>query len=1635
MNQKKKLSRKVISYVLALVMVFSILTGIVPGMGITAQAAEATTLTAETTTWVNGDYVVPAGGVTISGHITVKGIVNLTLTEGATLTANMGITLGQNARLNVSGKGAMVVNGSNGNTNSTVAGTGKLVLKSGTLTATGGNGQSFSSGNETTGNTGGVAINGTVAVNGGTLAATGGNGGSLNAHTISELKGGTGGAAIGGAVTINGGTVTATGGNGGSITITNYGDSNKGGNGGAAIGGAVTINGGTLTATKGDNGTLNIKNGSPNYAGTGSAGYDGTLTLGANVKLYEGTDNTGTVLDDNDSDSRVYSGEKKANMYAYGSDVDAVADKSELNDAITVAEKWYGRIKNNTDYIDIASALKTAIDTAKAVADNDEAGQDVVDTATQNLITAILSAEASISMGTTWEEETYVVPIFGETIAGHITVTGTVNLILTKGATLTANAGITLNDGATLNVSGDGAMVINGTSGNTNSTVAGSGVLVLKSGTLTATGGTGGSVGTEQMNATANAGGAAINGAVTVKGGTLTATGGTGGSIGNYSISCTSGAGGAAINGAVTVNGGTLTATDGTKGTSGNAHKPTLGAGGAGYSGTLTLGKGVKLYEGTEANEEKLLDGNDSASHVYEGEKKAKMFAIAEGPDKTALDDAITAAVTLYDSIKNNNDYIDIASTLKTAIDAAKGVAESDEADQDGIDAAKTAITTAKTTAETAKKNIDDTKAANAVIEKINALPLAGDVTASDKSAIEEAREAYDKLTDDQKEIVNKDASILLYLQAAEEALAALPEILDSTSTTWNKNATITDNLITIDDKVTVTADITLTIPEGKTLTVNGGIDAGEYTVTVAGKGMLVVTGTNGTEGTNGTSNGGAGSDGFKGNIIVDGATVTVTGGNGGNVTGSYVISGSNGGNGGNGVAGNITVNSGSATVTGGNGGTGGSGRHSGSSGSTGIAVTGTITGPTVEESADNSTWTKIESGASSTKKYIKVSEATAEVVKSKIDALPNADEVTIEDKTDIQKARDAYNALDDTEKGKITEDTLKKLTDAEDALAAAEASNVINALPSAADITIANKEAVEAARKAYDDLTDAQEAYVSADTLKKLTDAEDALAAAEASNVINALPSAADITIANKEAVEAARKAYDDLTDAQEAYVSADTLKKLTDAEDALAAAEASNVINALPSAADITIANKEAVEAARKAYDDLTDAQEAYVSTDTLKKLTDAEEALKELTDKAAADSVTDTINKLPASDKVATTDKAAIEAARKAYDALTADQKAKVTPETLKNLEAAEKALAAAEKKETDDTDAAKKVTDAINALPASDKVATTDKATIEAARKAYDALTAEQKAKVTPDTLKKLEAAEKALATAEKKETDDTDAAKKVNDAIGKLPASDKVATTDKAAIEAARKAYDALTADQKKKVSADTLKKLTDAEAALKTATAKDKAAKELAAAKEEAQASMNEQVTVTQKGSKFTVKWKKSSAADGYYVYAQYCGKKITKPAKTIAKNTTIKTTITKINGKKINQKRQFRVYVVPYKIIDGKKVALGKSTVAHLVGAKSTKYSNVKKLTLTKKKYTVKVGKTAKIKAKVTLVNKNKKHIPKSHGAKFRYKSSDTSIATVDKNGKIKGIKKGTCTIYVYSINGLMKKAKVTIK
>ena len=83
----------------------------------------------------------------------------------------------------------------------------------------------------------------------------------------------------------------------------------------------------------------------------------------------------------------------------------------------------------------------------------------------------------------------------------------------------------------------------------------------------------------------------------------------------------------------------------------------------------------------------------------------------------------------------------------------------------------------------------------------------------------------------------------------------------------------------------------------------------------------------------------------------------------------------------------------------------------------------------------------------------------------------------------------------------------------------------------------------------------------------------------------------------------------------------------------------------------------------------------------------------------------------------------------------------------------------------------------------------------------------------------------------------------------------------------------------------------------------------------------------------------------------------------------------------------------------------------------------------------LAKSKYTVTAGKTATIKAKTVLVDKRKKQLSNAHAPQFRYASSDNKIATVSKKGKIKGIAKGQCSVYVYARNGYARKITVTVK
>lgn len=187
---------------------------------------------------------------------------------------------------------------------------------------------------------------------------------------------------------------------------------------------------------------------------------------------------------------------------------------------------------------------------------------------------------------------------------------------------------------------------------------------------------------------------------------------------------------------------------------------------------------------------------------------------------------------------------------------------------------------------------------------------------------------------------------------------------------------------------------------------------------------------------------------------------------------------------------------------------------------------------------------------------------------------------------------------------------------------------------------------------------------------------------------------------------------------------------------------------------------------------------------------------------------------------------------------------------------------------------------------------------------------------------------------------------------------------------------------------------------------------------------------------VTQSGNKLKISYNKLKNASEYDIYVQNCQNKFTKKSLIQVKNgKTSSVTVKKVNGKKLNPKNNFKVYVVAYQNVNGKKVTLAKSITAHVAGSKNKKRTNVKRVKVSKASYTLKKGKTAKIKAKAVLVNPKKKQLGNDHAKQFRYVTSNSKIATVSKTGKIKAAGKGTCDIYVYARNGCAKKVKVTVK
>ena len=176
----------------------------------------------------------------------------------------------------------------------------------------------------------------------------------------------------------------------------------------------------------------------------------------------------------------------------------------------------------------------------------------------------------------------------------------------------------------------------------------------------------------------------------------------------------------------------------------------------------------------------------------------------------------------------------------------------------------------------------------------------------------------------------------------------------------------------------------------------------------------------------------------------------------------------------------------------------------------------------------------------------------------------------------------------------------------------------LINNLPSPGKITLANAADVRTAKAQFDLLTNAQKTKISdalKDKLKKCNDVITNLEAAKlVSDAIAALPATA--TVDDIGAIRSAEEAYNKLTDNQKGYLTQREVNKLNAAVSTVSTLEVGYVyglIAALPGKDTVTAKDRAAIEAARTAYNNLSEAQKKQVSN--YSKLTDAEEALEDL------------------------------------------------------------------------------------------------------------------------------------------------------------------------------------------------------------------------------------------------------------------------------------------------------------------------------------------------------------------------------------------------------------------------------------
>ena len=200
--------------------------------------------------------------------------------------------------------------------------------------------------------------------------------------------------------------------------------------------------------------------------------------------------------------------------------------------------------------------------------------------------------------------------------------------------------------------------------------------------------------------------------------------------------------------------------------------------------------------------------------------------------------------------------------------------------------------------------------------------------------------------------------------------------------------------------------------------------------------------------------------------------------------------------------------------------------------------------------------------------------------------------------------------------------------------------------------------------------------------------------------------------------------------------------------------------------------------------------------------------------------------------------------------------------------------------------------------------------------------------------------------------------------------------------------------------------------------------------------KEKREIEIHSKLKAIQTGKKLQISWGRVTGADGYSVYVQYCSKSFSaRSLNQVKSGKKTKITVKKVNGKKLDTTKNYKLYVVAWQWKNGKKSTLAKTLTVHVAGENSVKYTNVKGIQLKKASYTLKKGGAVTLHPKAILYDKRKKQLSAAHCKEFRYLSSNKKVATVTAGGKVKAKGSGECTIYVFAKNGCRRKIKIKVK